>query len=106
MAYRSALSALANLLRGCFVANLWDRGHTPPVGLLFTLEAPLMPGAAAASASSAREHVLRGHAPAISIGARLNPSPPLPLASLSETPAFPRFLPSRRPAQRTLWDGN
>ena len=28
------------------VTNLWDRGHTSSVGLLLTLEAPLISGAA------------------------------------------------------------
>jgi hypothetical protein len=38
----------AGPLRAWFGANLWDRGRTSPVGLLLTLESPLMPGAAAA----------------------------------------------------------
>jgi hypothetical protein len=38
----------ASLLRAGFGTYLWDRGRTSPVGLLLTLESPLMPGAAAA----------------------------------------------------------
>ena len=43
----ATLSRQGRPLRACFGTNLWDRGRTSPVGLLLTLESPLIPGAAA-----------------------------------------------------------
>ena len=39
----------ASPLRAGIGTYLWDRGRTSPVGLLLTLESPLMPGTAAAA---------------------------------------------------------